>query len=186
MNDPAIERLFVRHAPRQGDLAMVFGYHVPAGAAARARAAAALYRSGLVPLLLFTGGAPRFLGDEAESTRMARIAADHGTPAEKILLEGASRNTFENALRSRDLLRERGLLDALRRVILVSCPWHMGRIVRIMRCVFPAGVELLCCPQEEECTADTWHDCPECRKRVLGEAELLSDLIDAGVLPAEA
>jgi vancomycin permeability regulator SanA len=186
MTDPSIERLFVRHPPRPADLGMVFGYHVPEGAAARARAAAALYRAGLVPLLLFTGGAPRFPGDEAESARMARVAEDHGVAEQSILLETASRNTFENALRSRDLLRQRGLLESLSRVILVSCSWHMGRIVRIMRCAFPAGIELLCCPQEETCTADTWQSCPQCRRRVVGEAELLSDLIGAGVLPEEA
>jgi hypothetical protein len=117
---------------------------------------------------------------------MAHFAVGMGVPRPAILVEPYSRNTFENAICSRVVLAEADLLDALSRVILVSCPWHMGRIIRIMRTTFPASIEFLCCPQEEDCTADTWHTSDECRKRILAEAELLDGLIRAGVLPEDA
>jgi uncharacterized SAM-binding protein YcdF (DUF218 family) len=185
MTDPTIARLFRRDVPRPADLALVFGYHLSEGAQRRARAAARLYLDGLTPRLLFSGGAPRGPGDEAESVRMAHIAVGMGVPRSAILVEPYSRNTFENAICSRVVLAEADLLDALSRVILVSCPWHMGRVVRVMRTTFPASIEFLCCPQEEDCTADTWQTSDECRKRILAEAELLDNLIRAGVLPED-
>jgi hypothetical protein len=107
-----------------------------------------------------------------------------GVPESAILVEPFSRNTFENAICSRVLLIQNGLFDALSRIILVSCPWHMGRVARIMRNTFPAHLELLCCPQQEDCTAETWEQCAECQKRVGNEAELLDGFIRAGILQA--
>jgi vancomycin permeability regulator SanA len=183
MTDPAIARLFLRDEPRPADLALVFGYHVREGADRRARAAARLYLAGMTPRLLFTGGGPVRSGDEAEAIRMAHIAVGMAVPRQAILVERYSRNTFENAICARVLLADADLLDGLATVILVSCPWHMGRAVRIMRTTFPTTIDFVCCPQEEDCTADTWQDSEECRKRVLAEAELLDGLIRAGVLP---
>jgi hypothetical protein len=185
MIEPSIARLFLRDEPRPADLALVFGYYIPEGADRRVRAAARLYQGGLAPRLLFSGGAPGRGGGEAESTRMARLAVGLGVPREAILVEPYSRNTFENAICSRVVLAEADLLDSLSTMILVSCPWHMGRIVRIMRTTFPASIEFVCCPQEEDCTADTWHNSEECRKRIVAEAELLDALIRAGVLPED-
>jgi hypothetical protein len=183
--DPTISRLFLRHPPRRSDLALVFGYHIPEGADRRARAAARLYLDGLAPRLLFSGGAPRRPVDEPESARMAHVARTMGVPADAILIEPFSRNTFENAICSRVLLQQTGLLDSLSRLILVSCPWHMGRVARIVRNTFPAHLELLCCPHQEDCTAETWEECPECRLRVRNEAEQLDGFIRAGILLAE-
>jgi hypothetical protein len=183
MTDPRIARLFLRDEPRPADLVLAFGYHVPEGAERRARAAAGHYLAGLTPYLLFSGGGPIRAGDEAEATRMAHIAMAMGVPRQAILVEPYSRNTFENATCSRVLLAEADLLDGLATVMLVSCPWHMGRIVRVLQTTFPASIEFICCPQEEDCTADNWHATVEGRKRILGEAELLDGLIRAGVLP---
>jgi vancomycin permeability regulator SanA len=178
MTDLTIARLFVRHEPRPAEAALVFGYHIREGAERRARQAARLYQRGLVPRLLLSGG-------ESEAEHMAAVAAALGVPGEAILIEALSRTTFENVINSREVLRRAGLLAGLRTLLLVSCPWHMGRTLRIVKGAFPATVEALCCPQEEDCTEESWQDCPECRRRVRAEAELLDNLISAGVLPAE-
>jgi hypothetical protein len=183
MTDPTIARLFLRDEPRPADLAVVFGYHISEGADRRTRAAVRLYLEALTPRLLFSGAGPVHTGAEAEATRMARLAIGMGVPRQAILVEPYSRNTFENAICSRMLLAEADLLDGLSTVILVSCPWHMGRIVRIMRATFPDSIEFVCCPQEEDCTADAWPTSEVCRKRIVAEAELLDNLIRAGVLP---
>jgi uncharacterized SAM-binding protein YcdF (DUF218 family) len=185
MSDATVSRLFVRHEPRPADLALVFGYHVPAGAAARARQAARLYLAGAVPRLLFTGGAPHEPGREAESVRMARVALEAGVPASAILIEPDSDNTFQNVIFSREMLDKLGLLCTLRSVLVVSCPWHMGRVLRVMKKCFPPGVEVRACPQEEECCARNWRDSPDCVRRVRHEAAFLDLLIRQGALPAE-
>ena len=139
MNDPRIARCFLQQPPRPADLALAFGFHVAEGADRRARRAAQLYRDGFVPRLLFSGGAPREPGAEAEALRMARVAREAGVPAEAILIEPFSRTTAENVICSRELLRQGDLLAPARTILLVSCAWHLGRIVRLMKVHFPAG-----------------------------------------------
>jgi uncharacterized SAM-binding protein YcdF (DUF218 family) len=181
--------LFVAHPPQPSDLAVVFGYHEHEGAARRARQGVRLYQAGLVPRLLFTGGAPHQPHEISEAARMANLALAEGVPPEAVLREEASRNTFENVVRSLDLLEQCGLLAGLHRMILVSCPWHMGRVLRRMKQALGergrTDVGLLSCPQTEECTAADWPNSPVCRLRVLTEFELLHHLIGAGLLPAE-
>jgi uncharacterized SAM-binding protein YcdF (DUF218 family) len=177
--------LFVAHAPERADLALVFGYSDPEGAARRARHGARLHREGHVPRLLFTGGAASSPGEPSEAERMAAVAVAAGVPASAILVEARSRTTFENVRHSLALLGEKGLLPGLSAVLLVSCPWHMGRVLRLARQAFPAHVRLLCCPQTEDCCRERWHEGPECRQRVLAEAELLRALIASGLLPEE-
>jgi uncharacterized SAM-binding protein YcdF (DUF218 family) len=185
MNDAAVLRLFVRHEPRPADLAIVFGYHVPAGAAARARRAARLFLDGVVPRLLFTGGAPHEPGQDAEAVRMARVALEAGVPALAVLIEPDSDNTFQNVVFSREMLDKLGLLRGLRSVLAVSCPWHMGRVLRVMKKCFPAEVEVRACPHEEQCCARSWRRSADCVRRVRHEAAFLDLLIRQGALPAE-
>ncbi len=90
--------------------------------ARRSRHAAELWRRGLAPLALCTGGqtetSPR---SEADACREVLRAA--GVPASAILLEAQSRSTEENAIFSRQILAEYDL----RQAILVSDAGHMLR-----------------------------------------------------------
>jgi hypothetical protein len=114
---------------------------------------------------------------------MARIAQELDVPEDAILLETLARNTFENAALSLALLRDRGILDECATILLVSCPWHMRRVVLTVRQVFPE-VRLLACPHEGRCSAVDWQGNPECRAAVLGEYHFLNELIAAGLLQA--
>lgn len=74
--------------------------------------AAELFHQGYAPRVLFTGGLGRNtegLLTEPEALRFARVAMEHGVPAEAILLEDQSTNTAENIRFTRRLLQERGL-----------------------------------------------------------------------------
>lgn len=74
--------------------------------------AAELYREGYAPKVLFTGGLGRNttgLFSEPEAVRFAKIAMDHGVPAEDTLLEDKSGNTRENIEFTRALLETRGI-----------------------------------------------------------------------------
>jgi uncharacterized SAM-binding protein YcdF (DUF218 family) len=87
-----------------------------------------LYRSGLAPWLVVTGG--RAEGDrttEAASARAYAIAK--GVPADAILVEGEGRTTLESLAAVAGILRSHGLHSAL----LVSDRTHMLRVLRIAR-----------------------------------------------------
>lgn len=176
--------LFVDDGPEPADLALVFGYIEPDAACQRVRRAAGLYRSGLVPRLLMTGGGSHRGDTATEASLMLRVACELGVPREAILVEDRSRNTFENVANTVAMLHELDLLDTIRTILLVSCPWHMQRVSLIARAGFPNHVRMRCCPHTESCAAGSWAASRVCRKRVVGEARLLTSFIEAGILPS--
>lgn len=99
-------------------------------AADRVWFAAQLYHAGRAPLVILSGGRldeGEAIGSEAAS--MARFIEDLGVPADALALEEASRNTWENALFTASLLRERGIDD----VLLVTSAMHMRRAAALFR-----------------------------------------------------
>lgn len=93
-----------------------------------------LYRLGKAPVVLVSGGSAGHSRPEARE--VADILAIMGVPGEALLLEERSRNTYENALYSAGLLRERGI----GRVLLVTSAFHMPRA----RAAFEArGIEVI-------------------------------------------
>lgn len=96
---------------------------VPSGSlTARARKGATLFRAGLAPLLVLSGG-----GGEAEIAQ--RIAVAAGVPEGSCVLERESRSTHENARLTAPILRARGI----REIVLVSDPFHLLRAGRYFR-----------------------------------------------------
>src|SRR5579883_12717 len=162
------ELLFVRDPLARSDLAIVFGHNEPAVSAQRARHASDLFLGGHAPRLLFTGGPT---GDDllSEAEVMAAVARDRGVPREVMLLETHSRTTALNLSLSVSLLASECLLDSLRVVHLVSCPWHMRRVTHLARGVFGSAVRLLASPHDECCAESNWASSAECRARVLAE-----------------
>ncbi|MGD9780637.1 MAG: YdcF family protein [Kiritimatiellia bacterium] len=90
----------------------------------RIRHGIALYRTGLVSKIIFTGGygtgAPR-----AESEVAAAYAVREGVPEADILVELRSRTTQQNLAEAKILMESNGLRTA----ILVSDPLHMRRAI---------------------------------------------------------
>jgi uncharacterized SAM-binding protein YcdF (DUF218 family) len=115
---------------------------------------------------------------------MGELALQLGVPEGALLLGTRSRNTFENAHYTRVVLREKGLLEGLSAVLLVSCPWHMRRVVLVTRREFPPPVRLLSCPHADSCTRETWELSPACRQTVRFEYQLLRRFIEQGLLSA--
>lgn len=116
-----------RPAPRKAAAIVVLGARVlPSGEAApalqrRAEKAAELYRQGLAPLMVFSGGVSGSLPSEA---RVARdIAVRLGVPAEACVLEEESHSTFQNAQLTAPLLKERQIDE----VLLVTDGYHLLR-----------------------------------------------------------
>jgi len=95
---------------------------------ARLEHAVALYRAGLAPSFVVTGG--KLAGDRTTEADVARAyAIAHGVPADAILGEDEAHNTLDSLRAVVRQMDERGMRSA----ILVSDPTHMLRVLRIAR-----------------------------------------------------
>lgn len=117
--------------PEPADAAVVLGAAVFRGQPSpvfreRINHAIALYRSGQVEYLIFTGG----LGtrDEiAESEAARAYAIENGIPPDRILIETVSTDTEENLTEAGKIIAANGFA----RVLIVSDPLHMLRAMAI-------------------------------------------------------
>lgn len=85
-----------------------------------------LYREGKADRVLLTGGSIEWLtpeGMSAEANDMGGLMAFLGVPPEALWLEAKSRNTYENAVYSREMLDVAGIED----ILLVTSAMHMPR-----------------------------------------------------------
>ena len=115
------------------DVVVVLGARVlPDGSAsaallARIEKAVELYRAGVAPRLLFSGGVGVY--PPAEARVMRDVAVRLGVPPEACLLEEESHSTEQNARYAARLLRSVGA----RRVVVVSDPYHLLRARQYFR-----------------------------------------------------
>jgi uncharacterized SAM-binding protein YcdF (DUF218 family) len=95
---------------------------------ARLEHALELYRAGLAPLLVVTGGKAE--GDRTtEAAAARRFAIDAGVPEDAILVEDQGRTTIESLRAVGPMFHARGLETA----IFVSDRTHMLRVLRLAR-----------------------------------------------------
>ena len=102
-----------------------------------------LLRAGKAPFLVLSGGGIASLtGSEmTEASRLEKLALEYGIDPEAVILEEKSRNTYENGLYVRDILRERGC----KKVLLVTSAGHMRRSVGVFRTL---GMEVIPAPTD--------------------------------------
>jgi uncharacterized SAM-binding protein YcdF (DUF218 family) len=100
------------------------GGQPPRALSERLDAGLALYRRGLAPLVLVTGG--RTWQGLVEADVMAERLIRAGVPADRVLIERESQSTRGNARLGSALLLERGV----RSVLVVTQPLHVRRAVR--------------------------------------------------------
>ncbi len=94
--------------------------------------AARLFHQGKAPIVILTGGRlPWHTNRDPEADGMLRFLSDLGVPEDRVLLEGRSRNTYENARETRRLLADRGMDQ----VLLVTSAFHMRRAQATFRAV---------------------------------------------------
>jgi len=95
---------------------------------ARLDHALALWRRGLAPIMIVTGGTGR--GDTtSEAAVSQRYVVQHGVPVQAVLLETEGRTTSESMAGVSALMGGQGRRD----VLLVSDPFHMLRLTIIAR-----------------------------------------------------
>jgi len=92
--------------------------------------AARLYQASRAPVVILSGG--NLYDDdryEDEAVASADIMVELGVPRTALEIEPRSRNTYENAVETAKVLREKGL----RRVLLVTSASHMPRAMAVFR-----------------------------------------------------
>jgi uncharacterized SAM-binding protein YcdF (DUF218 family) len=131
------------------------------GSAERMTAAVALSRRYPGMRILFTGGEGELMASgPSEAERARRFFASMELPVERLLLEGASRNTFENATFSAQLPG----VDIRQKWLLLTSAWHMRRSLATFR---QAGWNVTAYPVDFRTGTDT----PWTRYSIAGGAE---------------
>ncbi|WP_439573893.1 YdcF family protein [Phreatobacter sp.] len=115
------------------------------GAPGRITEAVALARRYPGARLVFTGGSAALLRSNAidEAGAAGRLFADLGIAPERVTLERESRNTFENAVLTKQIVQPK----PGKRWLLVTSAWHMPRSVGIFR---RAGWDVVAYPTDYE------------------------------------
>ncbi len=100
------------------------------GAADRVWHAARLYQAGKAPFVIASGGTlPWKDGRFREASAMETLLTSWDVPADSILKESSSANTYENATNTAEIVEERGF----DRVLLVTSALHMRRALATFR-----------------------------------------------------
>lgn len=107
---------------------------------------AKLYHDGAAPVVIVTGGSIEWLTPEGispEADDMSALMALLNVPADDVWLEDKSRNTYENALFTKQLLENANMNE----VLLVTSAMHMPRSVALFEAqgvrVIPAPTDFL-------------------------------------------
>ena len=124
--------------------------------------AAGLVLAGQAKWLVVTGGEPG-PGDSAASLRARAIAL--GVPPSVILSEESSSGTWESLVNLRPVFERAGI----RRVALVTSPYHQRRASRVARRVWP-GMRVVCRPARPSFwSPEGWWRSGRSRRVVLNE-----------------
>ena len=126
---------------KPADAIVVLGFGPPVDAAGqpapelrrRVDKAVELYRAGLAPVMIMTGG--NTYKDFYESAVMKAYAVSLGVPAEAVIEERQAMDTIGNARYTARIMREKGL----KRCLLVTSPFHLKRGKKLFEA---AGVEV--------------------------------------------
>ena len=136
----------------------------------RLKVAVKLYKEKRAPFILFTGGKGK-KGVVAEAKIMKEKALSLGIPEEAILTEEDSYNTTENVLCSMLVLERKFLLQNIKRLIVVSSPFHIQRLSLTISRYMPRWIEYSFCYDENSPTSKgNWLNDSVSKKRIEKEA----------------
>ena len=114
--------------------------------------AAHLYREGKAPYILLTSGLyPWNPNETTDAENMGTLMEFLGIPADALVLETKSTNTYENALYSKPMLDEMGA----QRILLVTSAMHMPRAVMIFE---KMGFDVIPAPTDFQVTESNPND----------------------------
>lgn len=143
------------------------------------------FKKGRADKIMFCGGAVRAFSDgtRSEADDMYKTALELGVPKECIILEKTSQNTVENMLCALLELQRTFWLNKVKKVLLVTTTYHMRRSLAIARYLFPAHINIIPCPADDNTTRrDNWMEWPEGRERAKAEALNIIKCVKYGVI----
>ena len=92
--------------------------------------AAKLYKDGVAPIIILTGGRIQWYGGKSsEAKSMATVLELMGIPRQVMVLESRSLNTYENAVYTKEILDH----QKIKRILLVTSAAHMPRSLAIFK-----------------------------------------------------
>ncbi len=169
--------IFLKSNPQRADLALVFGTRHREEAINKAFE---LYRGGLVPKILVSGGINRVTG-ENEAKEMSDKLIQLGVKKDDIILESKSTNTLENVLFSKQIIDEKIGFNKIKKIIAIVKHYHSRRALMTLKKHFPKTVELI--PMTYEIygfTKDNWFNNKIGREKVMSEWNKISEYLKKG------
>ena len=106
----------------------------------RVNKAVELFNQKRAPYILFTGGLGK-TGIVEEAKIMKEKAISLGVPEESILTEENSNNTVENVICSLLVLERKFSIQNVKRLIVVTSPFHIRRVILTLNKYMPKGIE---------------------------------------------
>ena len=127
------------------------------GAGDRVLYALALYKKGVAPHLLLSGGTIDWLESRSSTpaSEMADLLQLMGVPADALWLQPRSQNTAEDATFSAQMIHEKFPNPPAPRVLLVTSAAHMPRSVLLFH---QAGIEVIPAPTDYSVTEASWNE----------------------------
>lgn len=181
------EFIFVQDAPEKADVILIPGSRKTE----HAIRAAELYRAGYAPYVLPSGRYSTVKGCfgeiperyraeypgryETEWDFLRAVLMKHGVPEKAILREDQATYTWENALRSREVLASAGLKAET--AILCCHAFHARRALLYYQAAMPDTRFIVCPTATPGYTREDWHLTPKGRDRVLGEVARLGSQV---------
>lgn len=164
---------------RKGDCIFTFG----GSRIERVEKAVELYNQGRSSHILFAGGTKFGRPNPPEAIQMLENAIKIGVPKSAILVETESNHTKENVISSLLVLDRNIGLHKIRRLLVVSVPWHYRRCMLTLKTYMPKWIEYTWCPaNHKEHQPDNWWKSPETFDYVMGELNSLTTYVQEGQL----
>jgi uncharacterized SAM-binding protein YcdF (DUF218 family) len=159
--------IFVETEIAQADIILIPG----ASQASLMERAVELYKRGLSPYILPSGGEGNRQVETTEWAFLRDVALENGIPKEVILQEDKAQHTFENARFSLEVLRMSGIEP--KKVILVCKATHSRRALLTYQTVFPKETEFMTSPiiDRTGITKENWYLSEEGINNVMKEVE---------------
>jgi len=162
-----------------GDCIFVFGGKTTH----RVLKAAQLYKNKRAPYILVSGGSGRWDHPKPEAEWMKEHLLALGIPEEDILLECEASNTTENVVGSMMVLQKKFSLHRIKRLLIVSSPYHMRRCELTLKTYMPDWIEYSLCPDNRPYGQGyNWWKADKERKQVMKEAASLVKYVQEGIL----
>jgi uncharacterized SAM-binding protein YcdF (DUF218 family) len=136
--------------------------------------AAELLKSGQARMVLLSAGGPLYPGAPSEAERLAAWLGEQGIDADRIVVEGRSRNTHENAVESARIVNARGW----KKLLLVTSAWHAPRALASFRA---AGLEPDVLPVDHHATDGSYEGFLPRAAALAVSTEMLRELVGRAV-----